>query len=682
MKYKAFISYSHVDRKWAGWLHRALENYRPPKHLADKHGKVSARRLSPIFRDRDELPSTANLSEAVQQALEQSEALIVVCSPHAAASRWVNEEITTFRALGRASKIFCFLVDGNPSDPQAPACFPDALTEPDQPGGARLEPVAADARPVGDGRKNAMLKIAAGLLGVGFDDLQQRDLKRRNRRLVGLTAGSLVMMAITGLLAINAMIARDEARAQRAQAEDLIDFMLGDLREHLREIGRLDVFERVGDKALSYFAEQDSRNESVATLTLRARNMRQIGDVRMEQGNMPAALEAFLESLRLSEQIAAREPENPEAQIAMANSLFYVGYVHWKRGELSEARGIFESIVPVVRNVSERDPENPKWLIEEAYAQTNLGRVLELQGAYKKALAAYQGVMNVNRRLVVLEPDNPEWVLELGFAHNNLGKLFVALGQLDEAEAHYRSDLDIKKGFNENNLNHNVYRSYVAVSHYFLGQLLTGRGQYGEAGLHLQEARDHFLHLNVVDPERKGWLLRTANIERELASLAWLTGDSAASLAYLQSSVEILDTLSREDGNNAAWRRDLLRSLLHAAGASARQDLDREAREYWLRAAVQLDVLSEQDPTSLETRVLNLFTFLCGLQLGESPGADAQMRESLDELEQNYPELLHPQVLELRSVALEALERPLEAAALRQRLDDMGYQELGLSCQR
>ena len=97
-KYRAFISYSHRDSRWASWLHSSLERYRPPKALV---GTVTARgevprRLAPIFRDRDELASATDLGTLINAALEGSACQIVLCSPPAAKSKWVNEEILAF----------------------------------------------------------------------------------------------------------------------------------------------------------------------------------------------------------------------------------------------------------------------------------------------------------------------------------------------------------------------------------------------------------------------------------------------------------------------------------------------------------------------------------------------------------------------------------------------------------
>ena len=73
------------------------------------------RRLTPVFRDRSELPSAADLGRVVNEALDGSANLIVICSPRSAASNYVNEEISTFKHLGRADRIFCLVVDGEPN---------------------------------------------------------------------------------------------------------------------------------------------------------------------------------------------------------------------------------------------------------------------------------------------------------------------------------------------------------------------------------------------------------------------------------------------------------------------------------------------------------------------------------------------------------------------------------------
>jgi len=677
MKYRAFLSYSHADRKWARWLHRALEGYRPPQTLRSLSGQRRDRPLRPIFRDRDELPSAASLSDAVEAALRETEWLILICSPAAAASHWVNEEIRAFRAFGRAENILCFIVDGEPGAGGDQECFPPALTAPWQPGDSPVEPVAADARTQGDGRHNAMLKIAAGMLGVGFDALRQRDVQQRHRRLIAIAGGSLAVAALTLVLAITAVLARNEAQERRAQAEDLIDFMLGDLQTQLGKLGRLDVFQSVGDKALQYFAAQRDDDDSPQLLAQRARNLRQIGEVRLDYGDQDAALEAFEESLILTERLAAADPEDSEAQIALANSRFYVGYVDWQRGELAQAQAMFESVIPIVDAVSARNPDHPPWLLERGYANTNLGRVAELQGDFEAALAAYQTVMEVNERLVALEPENREWQLELGFAHNNLGKLLVALGRLDEAQGHYRLDLQVKARIFDGEPAHNWYRSYLAVSQYFLGQLLAMQGTYSEGEEHLMNARAHFTYLVEVDPERLQWGQRYANIERELGIIGTLSGDYARGRAHFESSVDALAALVEAEPPNAVWRRDWVRSLLVRADFEARHGNGGVAHEYLDRAGVEIGKLIEQEPSIVESHELAAYADICRARLGDSTTARSRYQRALATLDQHFSQSTDPRIIELRAAALTGLVDP-GALAVAESLTTMGYVGIGL----
>ena len=221
-KYRAFLSYSHRDAKWAAWLHRSLESYRPPRHLVGvttAQGPVP-KRMAPVFRDREELPTATDLGAVIGAALRESACQIVICSPRAARSRWVNEEILAFKRLGREDRIFCLIVDGEPNASDDPAqaeheCFPPALRHrlrgDGELGTERTEPIAADARRGKDGRNNARLKLIAGMLGVGFDALRQREQQRRNRQLFAIAASALVGMVLTTALAAAALLARATA---------------------------------------------------------------------------------------------------------------------------------------------------------------------------------------------------------------------------------------------------------------------------------------------------------------------------------------------------------------------------------------------------------------------------------------------------------------------------------------
>ena len=214
-RYKAYISYSHQDERWAAWLHRALESYRVPRRLVGQPGRFGEipARINPVFRDREDLSAARDLSVRIVQALKNSESLIIICSPASAQSRWVNEEIRQFTSMGKGDRIYCLIVDGDPqADSEDKRCFPPALFEQQQ-----VEPLAADARKWADGKRLARLKLVAGILGMRLDDLRQRDLQRRRK--IRLAAGLAIVAALS--LAVFSIITEVSRQHEREKAEQM-----------------------------------------------------------------------------------------------------------------------------------------------------------------------------------------------------------------------------------------------------------------------------------------------------------------------------------------------------------------------------------------------------------------------------------------------------------------------------
>ena len=165
-EYYAFISYKSEDAEWAIWLQHELEHYHLPTSF---NGNDDVRQeLRPVFRDIDEL-SAGNLPDQIKRALVNSQNLIVVCSPQAAKSPWVNQEVETFISLGKTECIFPFIVEGtSPSE-----FFPPALLNLPK----NKERLGGDVSK--NGRDAAFVKVVAGMIGVGFDSLWNRYEKEK-----------------------------------------------------------------------------------------------------------------------------------------------------------------------------------------------------------------------------------------------------------------------------------------------------------------------------------------------------------------------------------------------------------------------------------------------------------------------------------------------------------------------
>ena len=205
-RYRAFISYNQTDKKWAQQLHKALETYQVPLGvMADIDPKK--RTIGRIFRDDEEMGASQSLGAALEGALEDSEVLIVLCSPNSARSQWVDLEVRRFKRKAGA-KVFAVIIDGEPNTGNLKTeCFCPALRFAITPDGELTnipdEPLAPDWRK--DGLARIKTRLTAGILDVNFDDLWQRDrrrLKLQRLKIGAATVVGLLALCVAGVLAI------------------------------------------------------------------------------------------------------------------------------------------------------------------------------------------------------------------------------------------------------------------------------------------------------------------------------------------------------------------------------------------------------------------------------------------------------------------------------------------------
>ncbi|MFZ9051545.1 MAG: tetratricopeptide repeat protein [Woeseiaceae bacterium] len=438
-KYKAFISYSHSDEKWASWLHKALEAYRPPKQIVGRQtamGRIPER-FAPVFRDREELATSTSLGEMLTESLRASACQIVICSPRAAKSRWTNEEIIAFKRLGKAHRIFALIVDGEPGASENPEtadleCFPPALIhelgEDNELSDVRSEPIAADARPGKDPRQAAKLKLLAGMLGVGYDDLRQREVQRRQRRMMVLTTAAFVGMTITSGLAVTAYLARLEAEEQRRIAEieaetarQTTQFMVGlfEVSDPSESLGNTITAREILDKGAERIeTELIDQPEIQATL------MDTMGTVYTSLGLYDPAVSLVSQALdKRTELFGRRHAE-------VVSSLNHLGEVQTLKADYTEAERNLREALDTRRELLGGDSP------DVADTLSDLALVLTYQGKYAKAEPLIRESLSIRRQLYgEKHPDIAESLEALGLNFYDQGDFERAIAELRSAVA-------------------------------------------------------------------------------------------------------------------------------------------------------------------------------------------------------------------------------------------------------
>ncbi len=635
MHYRAFLSYSHTDEKWARWLMHRLEGYRVPANLVGSKGRDGPipAKLGKFFRDRDELPSAGNLSKTINDALEKSHALIVICSPSSAQSQWVNAEIDAFREKGNEDTILSFIVDGDPAS-RAPgvASFPYTLIKPESEGGPEREPLAADARKQGDGRERAFIKLVAGLLGVGFDDLAQREAQQRHRRMAIITGASLLGMTLAVVLAVTAYIARNDAERRQGQAEDILGFMLGDLRKNLTKVGRLDLMRSVDDKATGYFATLNPRDLSDRALEEQARSLYGIGEVRVNEGKNEEAMAAFRESHARSTALYERAPKNGQRLFDLAQAEYWIGYVAWQQGRFDDAKIWLTKYRDSGIKLAAMDRMNFAWQKEAAYGYQNLATLDKSLGRNVEAERAVIAQRELYVSWLKQYPKNVELRYEDADNAGLLGLLVQNQGKLREAEMYFGEQVQgiaLAVKLEPDNVR---WQEYRVDSLLLLHDAQRKLGYNDAAKNSVQQALFIAEALHARDTTNTVWMISLASCYLRQA----LFDDGAA--IYAEKAVKLANKARAKDGKNeqvgrvlaAAWIAQCqlaLKNMEYAAAFSFANKAADLIEPFWQAAPNETMRLKKSECLTLIAEAY--------LQMGERKQAEQLLNSALQLLMQH-----------------------------------------------
>ena len=574
LHYRAFISYSHADSAVAGWLHKTLESYRFPTKLIGNPTPIGPvpRRLTPIFKDREELAASGDLSTGLKDALAAAQFLIVIASPSSAQSRWVNEEVRTYKQMHAEARVLVVIAAGEPNATDLPGraheeCFPPAIRFRVNEDGVitdtPAEPIAADLRPNGDGKRAAKLKLIAGLAGLKLDDLVRREAQRRQRRMTWLAVAASALALVMSGLTVVAIHARAEAEHQRAEADGLVEFMLTDLRKKLEPVGRLDVLDVVGQRALKYYGGQAPGSLDADALGRRARALHLVGEVRNTRGDSEGALVAFHQAEATTSEQLARDPHNGQRIFDQAQSVFWVGYVAWQRGQAKEAETNFRAYKRYADELVQIDPKNADWQMEVSYADSNLGTLLLDQARYAEAETAFAAALKIVEATAARKPGDAAAQIEVGQDISWLATAKDRLNKTLESLALLRQEVSIYQSVLKAEPSNMTAKSNAVVAMKSIGRLELGLGKTEESIRAYQSAETLSGQLLAAEPHNNKWGEIKIKTLFELANALYFAGDINLSRIYLSKASNILQILSRADSKNVTWNIDL-RSQLNA----------------------------------------------------------------------------------------------------------------------
>lgn len=467
-----------------------------------------------------------------------------------------------------------------------------------------------------------------------------------------------------------ALAAQELAEHHRAKAEDMIEFMLGDLRKKLEPVGRLDILEDAGKRALSYVDDLNPETSNAAELARNSKALNQLVEVRIGQGKLTEALDLANRSIKLTSLAVQKAPQDPEVQLAHGTSNYWVGNVYRLQGENALALERWKSYLSVATNLSRRFPDNETYQLERAYGHSNVASMFEILGDYKSALEQVRLTLEVKSARLMAAPDDPERQYDIAKTVNKLGWIHYRLGNLLPALSEFERELGIYKRLTLGDPQNQNFKDRLSISHVYLARTNEALGNIAAAETHLRSALAIKSELHRLDATNTNWTRNLAMTHNDLSSLLRSYGDYGSAIGEATTARELMSSLIAADAQRKSWRAE--RAAVAVSLARAQLAAGRTADAAAAIAAARADLRSS-DPGPSATRAS--VDFAEGEILHARGNFDGARKAWTAALE-GYAALTKDVDLGLRRqqvITLLRLDRTADAAPLIEQLDRSGY---------
>jgi len=444
---------------------------------------------------------------------------------------------------------------------------------------------------------------------------EKSEQRRKTRRLATVAAGLAVFAIVLAAVAAWAILAsltaqraladaerqKHVAQEQSARTEELVAFLLFEVRDGLLTAGKLDLLETVARTALeSTESTPDPTRESTR---LRALALSVLGDVARLTGNASGALTHYNESQAICRHLVDEAPDNPIHRHDLALVSSRIGEVEALLGRPEDSRvAILESL----RLLSELREENPTDVqVTQALAQTmvSIGSLEELQGAPDSALEQYGRALGLAENALTLDPENPSWQSLKGIALQHRGDALRALDELNDALSAYRDAADISRNLAEQNPADANLRRNLIIDRTRIGEALVLRNNPHSALEQYNAALEEAKRLVSNDA-------RNADSQRVLIFCHQRIGDanraldrfSAAAQSYARAVASGRDLIDSHPSSRL-YKLDLADNLNRASRVLLRLGERTAAVAAWHEA---LDLLRSLEPMRTDAGILVL----------------------------------------------------------------------------
>ncbi|HEY4177777.1 MAG TPA: protein kinase [Kofleriaceae bacterium] len=376
---------------------------------------------------------------------------------------------------------------------------------------------------------------------------------RRHRAPLAVAAVAVGVLAVLAVLSVR-RIMREQARTEqqrvlavagRGDAEDLVGFMLTDMRTKLDPLGKLDLLDSVATHALDYYAKRvDPLGPSEQARQALARA--NLADALIAEGAGDKGLAEYSAAIETAARLAQLDPA--------------------RRADLA---GFHE----------------------------RRGLVLGLRSKNEQAATEIAAAAAVREALAADAPGDPQRGLDLVRDYNTLADQYIPLGKYDEAHVALDKARAIERSLHEQSPTNTAVLHATAETLDVLGTALSYEGRADEAAAVFAQQTEIDNKLVMSNPKNMDYKRQAGVDQQRLASTLMRKQDIKGAREANAKNVAITESLVAKDPGNAAWLRDVWTAYI-AAGDLAAPD-DKAALAHYLAARDIAQKIATIDSTNI-----------------------------------------------------------------------------------
>jgi tetratricopeptide (TPR) repeat protein len=379
-----------------------------------------------------------------------------------------------------------------------------------------------------------------------------RRFVRKHRAAVAAGALLIAGLGIGGAISVRRIQAeRDIADTRLVAAEDLMDFVVSDLRGRLKPLGKLELLEGVGDRVDRYYQTIDANDQlggeaGRQELARRIEARELVGDVKFAKGDTDGALAVHRERLALAHRLGNHE--------LIASSENSIGDVLDARGDTAGAFAAFQRALPEA--IASGDPRRL------GTVQMRLGGAYQEQGDLDRAVALFTAALASHERAMAAAPGDVDRQVNVAMASGRLADILEVRGEVAGALARFRAGRDrLLPVVAAHPDDVNAMRA-LSIFHSRIGDALHDQGDLNGALAALRQSQTLGLALAAREPFNQEWQRDIGVDHSTISHMLREQGDRKAAAAELRESHAVTDRLLAADPTSATYQRDLVDTLM------------------------------------------------------------------------------------------------------------------------